>query len=249
MRLTIGTFNLRNVADRYDERRPLLAARFAAFAPGIVALQEVSLRPGERQDDLLMAAAPAHAYHSFAVPLARHPGFGLAILVATGDVLAHETIALDAGRIAQRVLLALPGQRTLWVANTHLHHRAEEPGVRRAQAEAIVTWMADAPRADAAVVAGDFNDLPGSAACATMRAAGYRSAHAEANGAEPARTWPSGIVAPGADHAGEPGCVDYLWLAGAARAVAAGIACDEPAAGDATLYASDHFAVWAALEL
>ena len=52
---------------------------------------------------------------------------------------------------------------------------------------------------------------------ARMRAAGFRSAYAEANGAEPAVTWPSGLQAPGMDTDGEPGCLDYIWVRGAVR--------------------------------
>jgi hypothetical protein len=71
--------------------------------------------------------------------------------------------------------------------------------------------------------------------------AGYRSANVEANGAEPAVTWPSGIVAPGADDEGEPGCLDYIWLRGAIAAVDCRLAWDRPAADDPTLLPSDHF--------
>ena len=45
--------------------------------------------------------------------------------------------------------------------------------------------------ADALIVVGDFNARPDEPAYARMRAAGFRSAHAEANGMEPAVTWPS----------------------------------------------------------
>jgi hypothetical protein len=70
--------------------------------------------------------------------------------------------------------------------------------------------------------------------------AGYRSSFVEANGAEPAVTWPSGIQAPGMDVDGEPGCLDYIWLRGSLRAEACRLAFDRPAVDDPTLYPSDH---------
>jgi hypothetical protein len=74
-----------------------------------------------------------------------------------------------------------------------------------------------------------------------MLDAGFRSAHAEANGDEPPVTWPSGIKAPGMDIDGDPGCLDYIWIRGAITVESARLAFDRPAVDDATLYPSDHF--------
>ncbi|HMS58247.1 MAG TPA: endonuclease/exonuclease/phosphatase family protein [Tepidiformaceae bacterium] len=247
MRLTVGTFNIRNLNDRYDERRPLLAAAFAAFAPDVAALQEVSF-DDQRQDDMLAAAVPLHTYRGFIARSPRHPAFGNAILVRTGDAMGQQELRLEPGRAAHRVLLLLEGQITVWVVNTHLHHRREEPAVRAAQAQALARWMEDAPAADATVIAGDFNAPPEEPACQVMRTSGYRSAFAEANGTEPAFTWPSG-ESPTMDTDGDPACVDYLWIRGRVAAVRAWLACNEPSATDATLFPSDHFAVAAELEI
>ena len=82
-----------------------------------------------------------------------------------------------------------------------------------------------------------------------MVEAGFRSAHAEAHGVEPAVTWPSGIQAPGMDIDGEPGCLDYIWLHGPLRATACRLAFDRPAADDSTLYPSDHLGLAARVEV
>lgn len=247
LRLRAATWNIRNVADRWAERKPLLTAAFRELAPDLCGLQEVALT-GERQDDLLAGVLGGHV-RTLAAESPRFPGFGTAIIVARGEVLAHEVLDLGQGRTAQRALVALPGGLTLWFATTHLHHRPGEDGVRQAQAERLAAWMDDAPRADAEVVAGDFNARPGEPACRVMERAGFRSAHREANGAEPGRTWPSGIVAPGMDTEGEPGCLDYLWLRGSVAVERAWLARTAPAAGDPGLYPSDHFAVAADLRL
>jgi endonuclease/exonuclease/phosphatase family metal-dependent hydrolase len=80
-----------------------------------------------------------------------------------------------------------------------------------------------------------------------MIAAGFRSAHLEANGTEPAVTWPSGIVAPGMDTDGDPGCLDYIWVRGAAVVESCRVVFDRPAVDDPTLYPSDHFGLSAHL--
>jgi hypothetical protein len=66
------------------------------------------------------------------------------------------------------------------------------------------------------------------------------SAYAAANGKDPDITWPSGLVAPALDDDGDPDCLDYIWVRGAARVEDARLAFDRPAVGDATLYPSDH---------
>jgi endonuclease/exonuclease/phosphatase family metal-dependent hydrolase len=248
MRLTVATFNIRNITDRYAERKPLLGAGFASLRADIVGVQEVVFSP-PRQDDFLAEQLPERHYRSLDARSERNNNFGNAILFSAGDVLAHEELRLSKGRVAHRVLLALPGQRTLWFANTHLHHVPADAGVRQEQATAIRGWMDGAPGADAEIVVGDFNTPPFEPAYGVMTGAGYRSAYREANGAEPAVTWPSGIQAETMDTDGDPNCLDYIWLRGSARALGAKLACNEPPADDPTIYPSDHFAIVAEVEL
>jgi endonuclease/exonuclease/phosphatase family metal-dependent hydrolase len=91
------------------------------------------------------------------------------------------------------------------------------------------------------IVVGDFNADPGEPAHAAMGAAGFASAYAVANGGEPPATWPSGLQAPAMDTDGEPGCLDYIWVRGSVAVDDARLVFDRPAAGDPTLYPSDHF--------
>ena len=78
-------------------------------------------------------------------------------------------------------------------------------------------------------------------------AAGFRSAYAEANGSDPAITWPSGLQAPAMDTDGPPGCLDYIWIRGSVRVVDARPAFDRPHPEDPTLYPSDHLGLSAHL--
>ncbi|GMV85962.1 MAG: hypothetical protein AMXMBFR80_18170 [Dehalococcoidia bacterium] len=247
MGLRLATFNIRNVTDRYEERKPLLGAAFAAINADIIGLQEVMFS-APRQDDFLSAQLAGRHYRAFTSRHEKYTDFGNAILCGIGDVLAHEELRLSRGRSVQRVLVALPGQFTLWFANTHLHHKPGEPHVRLEQARALTGWLDEAPEADLVVVAGDFNTPPHEPAYRAMREAGFRSAFVEANGTEPAVTWPSGIQAPTMDTEGDPNCLDYLWLRGRGRVSAAWLAANEHAPGDPTIYPSDHFAVVAEID-
>ncbi|MEX2080435.1 MAG: endonuclease/exonuclease/phosphatase family protein [Dehalococcoidia bacterium] len=250
MPLRLATFNIRNVNDRYQERAPLLGQAFAAIDADVICLQEVHFSEdvNDAQDLFLASHLPARNYRSLDSRSERSPDFGNAILVSAGEVQAHEELRLSRGRSAHRVLLALPGARVIWVVNTHLHHKPEEPAVRAEQAAAILQWMAEAPGADAAIVAGDFNTPPFEPAYDLMTRARYRSAMLEANGAEPPVTWPSGIQAPTMDTEGDPNCLDYIWLTGDVRVVSATLAADAAHPTDPTLYPSDHFALVAELD-
>ena len=78
---------------------------------------------------------------------------------------------------------------------------------------------------------GDFNADPAEPGPARLRDAGFRSAYAEANGAEPAVTWPSGLQAPAMDTDGDPECLDYVWVRGAVRVESARLVFDRPDSG------------------
>ena len=244
--LRIATFNIRNITDRYEERRPLLGAAFAGINADVIGLQEVIVTDGgpenPRQDDFLSSQLPERHYKAV---LSRHETrryFSNAILCGAGEIQVHEELRLSTGRSAQRILV-MAGETTFWFANTHLHHKPEEPWVREDQARAICAWMAEAPRADASFVVGDFNTPPHEPAYGVMTSAGYRSAFLERNGAEPAVTWPSGIQAETMDTDGDPNCLDYIWFTGAVRLHDVRLAADQHPPEDPTIYPSDHFAI------
>ncbi|GBF94250.1 hypothetical protein Rsub_06520 [Raphidocelis subcapitata] len=131
----------------------------------------------------------------------------------------------------------------VWLVNTHLDHAS--PEIRERQAQAIIDWMRPLRASCAGVVfTGDLNAPPGEGTHLALQKAGFASASQLANGREPPATWPSGLVAPLMDE-GEPHCADYVYVWQAPghelRVRAARLAGDAPAAGDATLFPSDHF--------
>ena len=236
-RLTIGTLNLRNIADRWDERLPLLLADMAALQPDLLGLQECVF--AVQQDRILGAAGAGH--YQVRRAWAGRPEYGNSLLarepLAVGDA---ERLELGRNRSALRVSTTLPGGGAFAMTVTHLHHLTADEAIRDEQAAALLAWLDEGARPAAEFVVGDFNAGPDEPTYARMVAAGFRSAHLEANGSEPAVTWPSGIQAPGIDTEGPAECLDYIWLRGGATAEACRLAFDRPAVHDATIFPSDH---------
>ena len=244
--LQVATLNIRNLADRWDERLPLILADMAALQPDLLGLQEVVY---VLQQDRLIGAAGEGRYEAHRAWAGR-PEYGNSLLVrqplAASDV---ERLDLGLDRSALRAVVELRGGARALIAVTHLHHVVPDEAERDEQARVLLAWLEGAPATDAQIVVGDFNAEPTEPAAARMRAAGFRSAFATANGADPDVTWPSGLQAPGMDTDGDPGCLDYIWIRGAARVVEARLAFDRPAVGDPTLYPSDHLGMTAQLEV
>jgi endonuclease/exonuclease/phosphatase family metal-dependent hydrolase len=245
-RLRVATLNILNLADRWEERLPLLLADMAALRPDLLGLQEV-VYPMQ-QDRLLAAATPdEYAIHR---GWAGRPEYGNSLLVRA-PLAADGVERLDLGhqRAAHRAAVTLPDGARVLVAVTHLHNRVPDAALRDEQTAALVAWLDAAPSTTAQVVMGDFNADPGEPAYGRMLGAGFRSAFAEANGGEPAVTWPSGLQAPAMDTDGDPSCLDYVWLRGAIGVAHARLWADRPASDDPTLYPSDHFGVVATVEV
>jgi endonuclease/exonuclease/phosphatase family metal-dependent hydrolase len=237
--LDVATLNLRNIADRWPERLPLLLADMAALQPDLLGLQECVFAVAQ---DRLLGAAGSGRY-GIHQGWAGRPEYGNSILVREpleADAGGVERLDLGDRRSALRVPVRMAGGSTLAFVVTHLHHVPADEEVRERQARDLVAWLDSRPASGGTIVVGDFNAEPVEATYRVMVEAGYRSAASEANGAEPAVTWPSGIQAPGMDTDGDPGCLDYIWLRGPLRAEACRLAFDRPAVGDPTLYPSDH---------
>lgn len=245
-RLHVATFNILNLADRWPERLPLILADMAALQPDLLGLQEVVYVM--QQDRLIGAAGEGH--YAAIRGWAGRPEYGNSLLVKEPLAATEvERLELSMGRSAHRSVVALPNGSTVLVVVTHLHHAVDAASERDAQAAAILDWLAGAPASDATIAMGDFNADPREPAYARMAGAGFRSSYAEANGAEPAVTWPSGLQAPAMDTDGDPDCLDYIWVRGAVRVVDARLAFDRPHPEDPTLYPSDHLGLSAHLEV
>jgi endonuclease/exonuclease/phosphatase family metal-dependent hydrolase len=242
--LLVATLNLRNIADRWPERIPLLLADMAALQPDLIGLQECVFAV---QQDRILGAAGERRYESRR-GWAGRPEYGNAVLgKAPLELGEGERLDLGRNRSALRVPATPSPGSSLHFVVTHLHHLVPDEAIREEQAIQLTEWLR--PDKGALVVVGDFNAEPEEPAYRVMEEAGFRSAFAEANGEEPHSTWPSGIQAPGMDTDGEPGCLDYIWVRGAITVEDAALAFDRPAVDDPTLYPSDHLGLRARIRV
>jgi endonuclease/exonuclease/phosphatase family metal-dependent hydrolase len=244
--LHVATLNIRNLADRWSERSSLILADMGVLQPDLLGLQEVVY---PMQQDRLIGAAGEGRYGTVRAWAGRRE-YGNTLLVRE-PLAATEVERLDLGlkRSALRATVALPGGGRVLVVVTHLHHEPSGAAERDEQSARLLDWLTTAPASVAQIVMGDFNAQPGEPAVARMRAGGFRSAYADANGTDPAVTWPSGLQGPAIDTDGEPACLDYIWVRGALLAAAARLVFDRPAVDDPTLFPSDHFGISARLEI
>jgi endonuclease/exonuclease/phosphatase family metal-dependent hydrolase len=243
--LHLATLNIRNLADRWNERLPLLLRDFSALQPDVLGLQEVVFVL--EQDRLIGAGGAGHYRASRA--WAGRPEYGNSILTRE-DVSTSEPdrLELSHGRSAGRVVIERDGLRVLFV-NLHLHHEVPDDAIRDQQVRVVLEWLEGGPQGDVQVVVGDFNADPAEPAYARMATAGFVSACLAANGHEPAVTWPSGLEGPAIDTDGEPSCLDYIWLRGDATVESARVVFDRPSVDDDGLYPSDHFGLSAHVRL
>ena len=244
--LHVATLNIRNLADRWGERLGLILADMSALQPDLLGLQEVVY---PMQQDRLIGAAGEGRYAAVRAWAGR-PEYGNSLLVRE-PLLADATdrLELSLHRSALRARVELPGGSSVLIIVTHLHHEVDGAGERDEQTGRLLDWQATVPATTAQIVMGDFNAHPGEPAAARMRDGGFRSAYAEANGQDPAVTWPSGLQGPAIDTDGEPECLDYIWIRGSVGVVAAALAFDRPDPEDPTLFPSDHLGISARLEI
>lgn len=238
--VVVATLNVRNTADRWRARSPLLVEQLVALDPDVVGLQEVRRFPSQarwiaREATRRRGRPPAwevggayktglkRLWEGLAV-LSRLPATGRARLRLGGQ-----------SRVAQRVTVALPDGRPLDVYTTHLADGDES--LRCTQAERLLAWMAEQPDRPQ-VLLGDLNSGPRSG---PLRVLGrrLRSAYALVHGSEPPRTSVNGAGV----------VVDYIMVNDLVMVLDAWVAFDLPSARDPRLLPSDHLGLAATLSV
>ncbi len=252
---SVATLNLRNRMDRWYERRELIVAEILTKQPDILALQEISMPIGQgrwlrNQVNLRLTGKSGRPYRLIQ-RRKRHlvEGYkeGIGFLTKL-PVVAQSTVGLGyRGRVALRITIELPTGQLVDVVCTHFHHGQDNIEARHEQAMQLIGWLTeDNNRVPYQILAGDFNDVPGSLAIKALKQA-YRSAYEIKHGHEPLATFPTALVP-------NPGligvCLDYLFVSPAFQdVVQAEIFARHAAAGDDTLYPSDHVGLLAILKI
>jgi len=262
----IGTYNIRNTTDRYDERRDLLKGTIHETKADIMALQEVAFGKGGQLDYLVSNGVGVELYEQYNAEsqMKFHelhvlsPDFridGNSIIASKefgndkGKFLKHEFLHISGCRVVHRILFELTNGIKVWIVNCHLHHVIEHTIVREFQAKDVCNWMVPAMRITGNVILmGDFNTSPQEPAYAIYKNFGFQSAHVAIHSEEPKKTFPTGIQAPFMD-TDPDGTFDYIWFQGdSVKPLNIKIFGDKPKPGDDTIYPSDHYGLIAEFE-
>ncbi len=231
----MATLNVRNTADRWPERAPLLVEQLVALDPDVIALQEVRRFPDQARR---IAREAARGGPTWETRKAYKTGVkrlweGIAVLSRL-PVTGHSRLRLPGqSRVALRTTVETPAGLAVDVYATHLADGDE--AVRTAQARRLLAWM-DQRRDMPQVLVGDFNSRPGSAPVRALTRH-LRSAYAVAHGSEPPRTVHG------------DGVLDYMFVNERVAVLDAWIAFDRPAPADASLLPSDHLGLAATLSV
>ena len=245
----VATLNLFNRMGDWEARAPLVIDQLEELSPDMIAFQEVDLVLDQgmwiaRQLNLRLTGRPHYRMKHAASPGKRASYHGIGTLSRL-DCLEHEILDLMTfDRVAQRLVVRC-GSRPFLFVNTHLHHPPEAEAERIEQLEHLLNWLDRDSRGLPTVVAGDFNSYVHEKAVSLMKSR-FRSAYEAAHGREPEKTWPTPVN----DFDPSPaGTLDYIYLSEEFRVLDAGLAFNVPSAEAADLYPSDHFGLFARLEL
>ncbi|HVV17545.1 MAG TPA: endonuclease/exonuclease/phosphatase family protein [Polyangia bacterium] len=265
------TLNLWGENGPWEERMVLAAAELDRLAPDVVALQEVRDVPGRVGNQAARLAEGRGWHHRFAPTTAWGGGHeGLAVL-SRFPIGAHEFRALPHGTETEgRGVLSvrLDGEaRGVWVHTAHLSYRLNE-GVKREEQVAVLDAVIaahDDGQGTPQLLMGDFNAGPehdeirwlvGQHTIGGRRVA-YQDAWAVAGDGGPGLTWARSNDYTASMHwLRQDRRLDYIFVTAARRdrrgtIHAARVALDRPAtaASGERLFASDHYAVVADVQL
>ena len=185
--LKIVTINILSDLSRWPQRRGLVVGGLKEIDPDIVALQEVRL-PQNTAKWLAVQLGFEHIFLSFATR-STPPEEGIALI---SRLPFAETETLDLGsqeRVAQAVRLDIGGNPIV-IANGHYFWQPGDSEDRLAQVEILLNWLAGKPGNPYLVACGDFNGTPETRAIRRMRE-NFRSAYMSAHGREPEYTTPT----------------------------------------------------------
>jgi endonuclease/exonuclease/phosphatase family metal-dependent hydrolase len=261
-RLKIVTINILTDLSRWVQRRKLLLQGLAALSPDLIALQEVKLpqNPAKWLAEELSypyrLLSPKMGYSASREALAiisRYPIEGSSILDLGGQ-----------DRIAQSVFLQL-GEQTIYIANSHLYWQPGESAARLRQVERLQDWLHDIPGDPPGIVCGDFNGTPETQAIQFMRSR-FLSAYTAIHGTEPEYTCPTPLprsfwsvtrtflgffflIRPQHINLKWRGTLDYIFVDPRLEVIQCQVVLDQPSQKNPRIYPSDHFGLYAEIEI
>jgi endonuclease/exonuclease/phosphatase family metal-dependent hydrolase len=260
--LKFVTINILSDLTLWSKRRDLLVNELIFLEPDIVALQEVRLPENPSQ-------WIAHQLGFESVFLSPQKGDGRLeegiALISSHKYL--DTMALDLGgqgRVAQAVLIHLE-EHPLLIVNGHFFWQPGESDARLDQVECLIEWLKGIPGNYRCLIGGDFNGTPDTKAIKRMREE-FISAFAAIHKKEPEYTTPTplprsfrilvGMILKYSRYIRLQdisltwrGTLDYIFVDPRLKVKDCRIVFDKPDPQNPKIYASDHFGIFAQVEM
>jgi len=261
--LNIGTYNIRNVTDRYEERKEALKETIEKMDCDILGLQEVSF---DIKNDQTVFLNQDSKYIVLKAPLQipfKHSNpnapkcfniDGNAVFVKKSfydeyiDSYESKVLHLNPYRNVHLVRFTMKNKKEFIFINTHLHHVIQDSHIRKEQINQIFIWLSILypSNTDLIIFVGDFNmGLVEVENYNLFMEKGYYSAFKKINGEEPKKTFPTGIKCETMDT--DPDLTtDYIFIFDCNNHVKhehVTIFGDKCVNEDNTLYPSDHYAI------
>jgi endonuclease/exonuclease/phosphatase family metal-dependent hydrolase len=261
-RLKVVTINILTDLSRWKQRRSLLAQGLADFLPDLIALQEVSL---PRNPARWLADELGYSHLFLSPKIGRAASYEALALISRYPLEDESVLDLRGqGRIAQRARLKIGGQ-IIYIANSHLYWQPGESAARLSQVGRLQGWLRSLPGGPPCIVCGDFNGTPETQAIQRMRL-GYISAYAAIHGDEPDYTCPTPLprspwstartllgffllIRPKHINLSWRGTLDYIFVDPRLGVSDCHIVLDKPSFENSRIYPSDHFGLYAEIEI
>jgi len=256
--INIGTYNIRNITDRYEERKDNLRNVIESMNCDILGLQEVSFTKKDQSVFLNLD----NKYEVIKAPLQIPFKSANKCFNLDGNVVfikktflnkyiqeyESKILHFSPNRNAHLIKFKTTSQKEFVFINTHLHHIIEDSHIRKSQIDFLFEWIDYIfPNGiDLIIIGGDFNmgvEELENHKCFTSKS--YFSVYKKVNGQEPHKTFPTGIICDTMD-TDPPLTTDYIFIYDRYNRVkmeSAQIFGDKCINNDNTLYPSDHYAI------
>jgi endonuclease/exonuclease/phosphatase family metal-dependent hydrolase len=260
--LKFVTINIFSDQTHWHQRRELLVNELISLKPDFVALQEVRLPENPAQ-----WIADQLGFESIFICPQTGGGRIKEGIALISSHKYRDTMTLDLeeqGRVAQAVLFDFEGH-PMMVVNGHFLWQPGESNARLCQIERLIEWLKGIPGDPLCLIGGDFNGTPDTKAIKRMHEE-YDSAFAAIHKQEPDYTTPTPLprsffllfrtflkfiryIRLKEISLNWRGTLDYIFVDPRLKVIDSRIVFTKPDPVNEKIYASDHFGIFAEVEI
>ncbi|MGI8504047.1 MAG: endonuclease/exonuclease/phosphatase family protein [Hassallia sp.] len=258
------TINILFEMDAWIQRRGLIVEGLAAQQPDLIGLQEVNIE----ENTASWLAEQLHMPYVYLVPYQERPykvgpAYGIAILSRHPFIQQAQLDLQSQGRLAQYVQVEVESKPLIF-CNGHYYWQPGSAPERIQQIHLLLNWLGTLVPEIPVVAVGDFNATPETPEIILMRDK-FTSAYAVYHSQEPDYTCPTPLILYRKPWRAfqlrlmnfwvhrtlQPwrGTIDYIFINRHLSVDDCKLILTEPASNNRNIYPSDHFGIFADLQL